>query len=264
MWKFATTTNNPRSPRPAARALVALAVAAFAVIPASAQIFSDDVAREQAARNAEKLADLARIVENLRGQLGAMAQERQASDRRLRELSGQIEELAAAGAGKTELKTLETSAARAALERTKIAEDLAALRAEFSEISAFVGLPPEQEFYDAAFADYQGEKYARAADGFQKLLKYYPDGKFNANARYWTSRSFLASGEYESAAATARRLIELHEDGDKIPDAMLVLAEALQNLGQEEESRATLRALIAAHPTTLAADRARQSLPPSP
>lgn len=239
----------------------ALAVAAN---PASAQIFSDDVAREQAVRNGEKLEDLARIVENLRGQLGAMAQERQATDRRLRELSGQIEELAAAGAARGELKALETSSARAALEREKIAEELAALRKELSDISEFVVLPPEQEFYESAFAAYQSEKYAQAADGFRKVLQYYPHGKFNANARYWMSRSFLESGEYEPAAAAARQLIAQHENGDKIPDAMLVLAQAQQHLQQEEESRATLQALIAAHPTTLAADRARQLLPPSP
>ena len=267
MCKSATTTNNFRRPRRAARAFFALAlplVFAASPAPARAQIFSDDVAREQAVRNAAQLEDLIRIVENLRDRLGAMEQQRQATDRRLRELAGRIEELAAVAesAGKDEMKTLSASVSRGASERGELAGGLAALQEEFAEIRQFIQLPPEQDFYESAFADYQSENYAQAAAGFEKTLKYYPEGKFNANARYWMSRSFLEMGEYEPAAEAARRLIALPGDGDKIPDAMLVLAQAQKKLRRDKESRATLEALIAAHPTTLAADRARQLLSP--
>lgn len=266
VYKSATTTNNFRS-RFAVRASVALAALLFAVFfppSALAQLFGDDAARDLAGRNAAKLEDLARIVENMRGQLGEMTQKQQAIDRHLRDLAGQMEESAAAVAGgnREELKALEASLSRAAAERGKLAEDFAALRQQFAEVNKFVDLPPEQEFYESAFADYRSEKYAAAVEGFQQALKYYPEGKFNASARYWMSRSFLALDEYDSAAEAARQLIELQKDGDKAPEAMLTLAQAQRGLGQEEESRATLEALLAAHPTTLAADKAREMLSP--
>lgn len=269
MWKSATTTNNFR-PRIAARAFVALAFV-FAVSPVQAQIFSDDVARELAAANAVKLEDLLRLVENMRTRLGTMTQEQQGIDQRLRELAGQIEEVAAAttvatkasaaaAQARREVKALQISILGAVAEREKIAEDVATLRDQFADINEFIVLPPEREFYESAFADYQRKEYAQAVAGFQNLLKYYPDGTFNTNARYWMSQSFLAQGNNEAAVEMAKQLMLLPGNDGKIPDAMLVLAQAQKNLQQEEESRTTLEALIEAHPTTLAADQARQLL----
>lgn len=274
MWKFATTTNNPGCPHFAraffARVAVVLLFFGGAVSPSFAQFLTDEAARETAARNAEradenkaKLEDLARIVENLRNRLGEMTQQQQAADLRLRELGGQIEELSAA-VGAADWKSLETSAARAAQERARIAEDIAALNAKFDDVSEFVSPPPEKEFYESAFADYQRGEFKSAAAQFQKMLRYHPEGEYAANARYWISKIFLDAGDYEKAAESAAQLIALHSDGDKIPQAMLFLARAKKSLGQEEESRATLEQLVAKHPTTIAADEARHLLSSSP
>ena len=267
MYKFATTTNNFFSHR-ASRAFLLASALVFsgADLPAAqAQIFSDDIAREQAVKNADQLKDIARIMENIRGQLGEVTRKQQSLDNNLREIRGQMEEIAAANANRparNEMKTLESSLSKNTAKVDNLSEDVAAVRKQLAEISQFITLPPEKEFYESAFADYRREEYAAALTGFEKILRYYPDGQFNANARYWMSQSFLALGEYEPAAAAARQLIALHGDGDKVPDAMLTLAQALQNLGQEAESRATLEQLLAAHPTTLAADRAREILAP--
>ena len=260
---------------------------AAAPMPAFAQLFSDEAAREQTAKNAEQiseisaqLGDLARIVENLRNRLGAMAQEQQSAGLRLRELQGKIEEFGASVAAERNaaLKPLGASASRAQQERAQLAAEVAALTESFAalsenftalsvrfdEVGEFISPPSEEELYEAAFAEYRSGEFANAAEGFQRILGYYPEGRFGANAHYWMSLSFLAAGEYERAAEAARRLMSLYENSDKIPDAMLALARAQQNLGRAEESRATLESLVEAHPTTLAADQARHLLSPSP
>lgn len=245
-------------------ALMKVALAALVMIspPAFAQIFSDDIARETAAKNAENLDNLARVVQNLRTQLGSVSQKQQDIEQRLRELSGAIEEARTRLADKRTLQNLETTVSRAADERDRIAAEVAELSENFSEIHQFISLPEEQELYETAFADFQNNDYPKAVSGFRRVLKFYPDGQFNANARHWMSQSFLNSKQYAEAADMARQILSLHAGSDKAPDAMLTLARAQQNLAQKEESRATLEALISAHPTTLAADRARQMLSP--
>ncbi|MBE8157891.1 MAG: tol-pal system protein YbgF [Betaproteobacteria bacterium] len=261
VWKYATTTNNTffRGCGIAGISLL-LALAFFAAPAARGQLFGDETARGLAAANAEKLENLARVVQNLRGQLASLLQRQQESDQKQRELLGEVQEMSARGADKDALKELQSEISRAAAERQTLARDIADLGGRFSEISEYIALPAEQEIYESAYANYRRENYEKAGAEFKKVLKFYPDGKFNANARYWLSQNFMAQKQYEEAAAAALQIIKLHGGGDKVPDAMLTLAEARRFLGRAEESRKILEELVEKYPTTLAADKARRRL----
>lgn len=260
VWKYATTTNNIFFRGRVLGAAVAV-LALFGAAPAArGQLFSDDVARQAAADNTQKLENLAGVVQNMRNQLATLLQKQQEFDQTQRELLGKLEELAAGGANKDDLEKLRTEISNAAGERQTLAQDISNLGERFNEVSEYISLPPEGEMYETAHAYYRNENYANAGAEFKKLLKFYPEGKFNAGARYWLSRNFMAQKQYREAADAALLVIELHGDGDKAPDAMLTLAEALRFLERPEESRKTLEELVAKYPTTLAADNARRRL----
>lgn len=260
VWKYATTTNNIffRGRGAAGVLLLALAVAAAPV--ARGQLFADETARQTAAANAEKLENLARIVQNLRGQMAALQRKQQESDQKQRELLGKLQEMSARGAEKDALAELQSEISRAAAERETLAQGIADLGGQFNEISGYIELPPEQEIYESAYENYLQENYAKAGAEFKRVLKFYPEGQFNAGARYWLSQNFMAQKQYEDAAAAALQIIELHGGSDKVPDAFLTLAEARRFLGLAEESRKTLEELVEKYPTTLAADKARRRL----
>ena len=44
---------------------------------------------------------------------------------------------------------------------------------------------------------FNGVNMIDSIKGFQRILKFYPDGKFNANAEYWSGLALLNSAEYE-------------------------------------------------------------------
>lgn len=242
-----------------------LVLSVLATMSATAQdFFSDTVAREQTAKNSEQLENLARVVQNMRDQMSSISQQQQAIDQRLRDISGQVEESlvhAINENGQNIKAELSAELLQTGIERQKIHDDLNLLRQEFVKLTQSMS-PPEQELYAAAFGNYQQKNYVDAVAGFEAMLRYYPTGQFNANARYWMSESFLAQSLYERAAQTAQQLINLDGENDKKPDAMLTLARAQAGLLQNEDSRRTLEELIVAYPTTLAADKARQLLSP--
>lgn len=246
---------------------LALLLTLALVVPASAQIFSDDAARQQAAKNAQELETLTRVVQNMRTRLGAVSQQQQVLAQEIRELSGAIQE--AGALNRQEGKTLEqrllekvrVRLAEAETTRQALSDKITELNKQVADMGQYIQLPPEKDMYAAAFGAYQKRDYAEAEAGFGRMLKYYPKGQFNANARYWMSQGFVAQKKYTEAAEAARQIIALHGASDKVPDAMLILAQALHKLDMPDKSRETLRQLIERYPTTLAADKARQLSP---
>ncbi len=258
MWKFAITTNNPTGLQYGIKYSrynivigCVLCVIFSAVIPAQAQIFSDEETRANSNNNSENIEKLSTIINNLRKQLGAVSQKQQTLDQRLRDLSGQVQEI------KAEKKQTEQQVAN---NLRKVDERLEQLKTDIADVGESIGLPNEVEMYNIAFNEYQQQNYDKAVSDFNLILKHYPDGKFNANARYWMSQIFLSQKKYEESANLARETIQLHSNSDKVPDSMLILARALKSLDMPEESKNILSDIVQQYPTTLAADKARQLL----
>lgn len=299
-------------------AILGAVFAAFAfgigATTAQAQIFSDDQARADIARNVESIEALGRVMRSLREQIATMSQNQQALEQELREVTGRLEEkeedarrtLQSADAlveslsaldGKlsAELATvtgrfdgiderhnelaiqmsvfavevsllaesmLESGQDSASLDGRIVALSIqfSSMRDQLGELVDIVEVPAEGDMYAVAFSAYQRRNFREALAGFEKILKYYPEGQFAKNARYWMSEAQLAEGKYEEALATAQELVGL--GGERTPDVMLVVARAQQALGLEIERAATLNSLIELYPTSLAADRARQLLYP--
>ena len=139
---------------------------------------------------------------------------------------------------------------------------LSSLGEQMSELVDIVDIPSENDMYGVAFSTYQRRDYPTAINGFQKVVRYYPQGAFALNARYWMAQALLANGDYAEAEKTATEIINNHADSDKVPETLLALARAQQGLEKAEAWVETLNRLIENYPTSLAADKARQMLLP--
>ena len=269
--KFATITSNffRRHRRSAACTFL---ITCLAAAPAYAQLFIDDVSRAETVKNANQIKTLTGLVNNIREQLGEVSRRQQALDQQLRELTGQSEEAAAraaksasiSAASEKQAQELSAEILLATEERQKIIDDLATIHLNLSvridELKRIVPTPDEDETYAEGVGYFQRENFDEAENKFQILIAYHPEGQFFASAHYWLSQIYFSRNEYEKAAESSLLIIGLAGNNDKKPDAMLTLAQTQVAIGQWEESRNTLENLIIAHPTTLAADKARQIL----
>lgn len=273
----------------------ALVLSAALTPAAAAQLFSDEEARNRLDDHQVQLRQLSDHIVELRKQGGAISGQLQALNdklgaankqlgrisQRLQKAEEEIRELRGAQQEQSESSRRARDGTKAAMEtrvgavekqlaglqELQLRELLDDIRAEVSAVSVgvaelynFVQLPPEQELYDAAFAEYQERRYQEALDGFRRVQQFYPDGKFQVNVGYWISNALYALGDYEAVVIAARDLIARHPQSDKTPDAMLLMARALLRQGHDAEAKGVLTRLIEDHSTSLAADKARQEL----
>ena len=252
---------------------------ALVAATAEAQLFADETARKQAVRNSNEIESIksllrelnssVQILEKARDQSIILTQKSQAMEQQVRRLGGRLEELERQLA--TTAKTQETDerTRRIALEKTlaETKDELAAtqvqinlLQTQLQDALAFITLPPENELYDTAYVAYQNNEFTKAAEGFNRVLFYYPEGNFGIKCRYWLAQIYLKQQDYAAARENADILLTRYEESDLTPATLLILADALTGLGLDAEAENQLRKLITTYPTSLAADSARQQL----
>ena len=263
--------------------LPAVVLAAFASPTAWAQLFADEAAREQAVENAKKIKalegvvrdqnDIVQGIENRNADFLKRAtiqtQKIQGIEERLRSLAGRIDEsqkryesISADEAGEREksLADIRQEMEGLVLQMEELARQVSVVAGQMEELSESVVPPDEETMYVAAVDLFQGGDYAAAADGFSKVLRFYPDGEFGASAWYWLGESYLRSGDYERALESANQLIQKYPASDKQPEGYLIAARALLRIGRPEDAKTQLEIVIEEYPTSLAADKARQLL----
>ena len=276
-------------------AAIGIASASFLSPPqARAQLFADESAREEikklradvdanldAMRNLlRQLGDMRDQFESQRQQISAQQQKLQAFEEQTRELRGQVDEIehlaknppknkntAAVRALKAEIalaqesqESLRAEADARLAEIDELRGDFAHVRETIGDINARLPTPNEQDLYDAAFGLHQTGDYAAAILEFERLRRFFPQGRFASNAAYWIANAHLALADFAAAEQTARDLLSTFAQSDRASDGMLILARAIRAQGRGEEARGILENIIAQNPTSLAADNARQLL----
>lgn len=139
--------------------------------------------------------------------------------------------------------------------------DIADLKKQGEQINRFAALlPPEDEIYNDAFAQYRLGDYAVAAAKFMEVISLYPDGQFVVNAQYWLGQTHLKAGEFSQALEVAFALLGAHPDNARSAETLLTIAEAYIGLEDSAQADEQLRMIVGQYPTSLAADRARELL----
>ena len=250
---------------PVASAL--LRSAAFALLlttaTAQAQLFSDDAAREQAAKNAAEVADLKRALaqvnqnaekaladaQAVRRQFAAAQTKIQELEARNRGLQGALDEAQHAANTAQSAATVAAETARQLLEELRAQS--AALAAAQSEIAFLSETTRELESRaiqrDAQMAE-QAELAASLARDIRELGQYadVPDER----EIYESASALFQKRDYENALADFRRVLRYYPEGQFSEGARYWESAALYFLERHPEAIQAARALVAANPNS--------------
>lgn len=186
--------------------------------------------------------------------------ELQTQSARLRELEGQVRDLAemlswSAARMRIHERTLDSLRENAGLAARPGSTDSSAPPAH---IPARVS-PDEATEYRKALDLFFARDYATAITAFSALLRDHPDGAYAANAQYWIGESLYGTGDYEEALTAFERVFSLPGD-NKHDDARLKIGYCRLQLEDPARAREEFRKLVSSYPNSEYVERARGEL----
>jgi tol-pal system protein YbgF len=118
----------------------------------------------------------------------------------------------------------------------------------------------ENEIYQSAKQAFdQGDSDA-ARQGFQELIRRYPDSGNADNAQFWIGEIYYREKWYEKAILEYQKVIEKYPTGNKVPAALLKQGLAFSNIGDKANSRLIFEELIRKYPKSTEAKVAAEKL----
>jgi tol-pal system protein YbgF len=118
----------------------------------------------------------------------------------------------------------------------------------------------DQEVYARARKAFDAGKLEKARQGFEDLLKKYPQSKHADNAQFWIGETYYREKWFEKAILEYQKVIEKFPKGNKVPASRLKQGLAFSNLGDKANARLILRELIKKHPQSNEAKIAEKKL----
>ena len=214
-----------------------------------------------------RLDQLQRDVQQLRGELEVQAHRQEYMTRRQRELYLDIDrrlQQLESGQPAAPVATLSppgspdagvppTVAAPAApIQPTDTAVDTGAPAA-----ASYAG---EQAAYEQALGILREGRYSDAAAAFNRQLASYPGGEYADNATYWLGETYYVTREFDRALSTFNSLVNDFPQSSKIPDARLKMGYIHYENSSWTLARKELSAVVSDYPGTTAARLANDRL----
>jgi tol-pal system protein YbgF len=106
------------------------------------------------------------------------------------------------------------------------------------------------EVYDAAMRDFTRGSYALARDGFEEVVRRFPQSELADNAAYWLGETFYAEGEYADALDRFDQVLRAYPTGDILPSALLKTGYCQLELGDREAAIAAFQRLRSEYPSS--------------
>ena len=250
---------------------------------AQAQLFTDSAARQQGLENADRIdkitaairalnegneaweksvAELVERDKKTRQQISELLRKIQELEQQSREFRGLVDELQQQQSSERQTLQREQQDDIIALQKEieSVKKNADVMSVNLKELMSYYQPPSENELYTSAYTAFQQQNYQSAIEEFNRMLRFYPGGKFNANAQYWISQSHLLLENFTAARDSAEKLILDYPESDKIPAATLIVGRAFFGMEDADAARRQLLLLVEKYPTSLAADEARQLL----
>jgi tol-pal system protein YbgF len=95
----------------------------------------------------------------------------------------------------------------------------------------------DEAMYKEALAAHNAGEFARAREGFERLLREAPDSKFASNAVFWLGEGYFKEKRYPEAMERYTAVIEKYPDSNKRCSAILKLGVALEQLGEKQKAK---------------------------
>jgi tol-pal system protein YbgF len=106
----------------------------------------------------------------------------------------------------------------------------------------------DSQLYAQSKSAFDDGRMDAARQGFDQLLKRFPQSNLANNAQFWIGESYYREKWYEKAILEYQTVIEKYPDGNKVPAAMLKQGMAFLQLGDEPNARLVLRELGRRYP----------------
>lgn len=121
------------------------------------------------------------------------------------------------------------------------------------------GMSP-QRMFEMALADYMGEHYDLAIQGFDGYVKSFPKSEQAGEALYWMGETYFVQGKYRDAITHYDRSIAEYPNGRKVPEAYFKRGVALSNIGQVDRARESWEFVMKTFPNSDSGRLAKQKL----
>ena len=118
----------------------------------------------------------------------------------------------------------------------------------------------EKKIYTLAKEAFDKGDFESAREGFQKLLKRYPDSENADNAQFWIGETYYREKWYEKAILEYQKVIEKYPEGNKVQASLLKQGFAFKNLGDKANAGLILEELVKKYPDSTEAEIARKKL----
>jgi tol-pal system protein YbgF len=118
----------------------------------------------------------------------------------------------------------------------------------------------EGELYKLSKNAFDKGDFESAREGFEELIKRYPDSKNADNAQFWIGEIYYREKWYEKAIVEYQRVIKNYPKGNKVKAALLKQGYAFFNIGDKSNAKLVLKELIERYPDSNEAQIAAKKL----
>lgn len=125
---------------------------------------------------------------------------------------------------------------------------------------ATVATPEEERAYLGTFDQLKNGKYDDAIRGFRSMLDQWPQGRYADNGWYWMGEAQMVKRDFAGAANSFQSLVQGFPSSPKVADGLYKLGLAQVELKKPVDAKAALQRVIREHPSTNAANLAKQKL----
>jgi tol-pal system protein YbgF len=224
-----------------------------------AQEVSQTKPRELVQRELEadrrNVADLKAGLDELRQQVGVLAERLDESGQRLNQRISALEARLSGGAASPSAGSGPPSSAVGQAPQSAPSPAPGAATPVESPGSA-----EAKRLYQAALSDYQRGKFDLAAQGFRAYLQQAPRGDVADTAQYYLAESMYSAKDYQNAIAEFERLVRDYPQSPQVPSALLKTGYAYYEIKDGIQGRRALRTLIERYPLSREAKLAEERL----
>jgi tol-pal system protein YbgF len=240
-------------------AAIALALAAWLPLQASAGLLDDDEARRA-------ILDLRAKVDALTRDVNARIDTKADKSVSLEIVNQHEQTMQEISRLRGQLEVLANEVANAQKGQKDLYVDLDARirklepRQETIDGQAAEVLPSEKKSYDAAMQLFTSGDYKGAATALQDFVRRFPESAYASNAQYWLGNAYYAQRDYKNAIAAQEAVVANYGSSAKAPDAMLNIASSYTELKDKKNAKKALQQLVSKFPDSTAAQAAKDRL----
>lgn len=118
----------------------------------------------------------------------------------------------------------------------------------------------ERDAYRDAFELLKQRKYPEAVNGFNEVLRRFPQGQYTDNARYWLAEAYYVQRNYPAALAEFDRLVQLHPTSARVPAALLKIGDIQSEQDARDQARNAYKQVITRYPGSAESQLAQKRL----